>query len=112
MVRKVIRSGETAFSYERGVQPLPKPGPKAADLDRLLEANDRKARRDRLTMVRVFEELQDLGYRGGYDAVRRYAAGRHREPSETATAAFVPLSFAPATRTSLTGAMRSSSSRA
>ena len=61
-VRKVLRSGETAFAYERSVQPLPKLGPWAADLERLLEANERKARRERLTMIRVFEELQGLGY--------------------------------------------------
>ena len=32
-VRKVLRSGETAFAYERSVQPLPKLGPWAADLE-------------------------------------------------------------------------------
>jgi len=94
-VRKVLRSGETAFTYERSVQPLPKLGPWASDLNRLLEANDRKARRARLTMVRLFEELQGLGYRGGYDAVRRYAANWHRERSAVTAAAYVPLSFAP-----------------
>jgi transcriptional regulator with XRE-family HTH domain len=57
-VRKVLRSGEAAFAYERSVQPLPKLGPWTADLDRLLETNDRKARRERLTMIRVFEELR------------------------------------------------------
>ena len=86
-VRKVLRSGETAFAYERSVQPLPKLGPWTADLDRLLEANDRKARRERLTMIRVFEELQGLGYRGGYDAVRRYATAWHRERSVATAAA-------------------------
>jgi transposase len=94
-VRKVIRSGETAFAYERSVQPLPKLGPWAADLERLLEGNERKARRERLTLVRVYEELQGLGYRGGYDAVRRYAASWHRGRSATAVAAYVPLAFAP-----------------
>jgi transposase len=94
-VRKVVRSGETAFSYERSVQPLPKLGPWAADLEGLLAANERKARRERLTMIRVFEELQGLGYRGGYDAVRRFAAGWHRERSVATAAAFVPLSYAP-----------------
>ena len=94
-VRKVLRSGETAFAYERSVQPLPKLGPWAADLERLLEANERKARRERLTMIRVFEELQGLGYRGGYDAVRRYAASWHRDRSAATAAAYVPLSFAP-----------------
>ena len=29
--------------------------------------------RERLTLIRVFEELRGLGYEGGYDAVRRYA---------------------------------------
>ncbi len=94
-VRKVLRSGETAFSYERSVQPLPKLGPWAADLERLLEANERKARRERLTLVRIFEELQGLGYRGGYDAVRRYARGWQRDQSAAAAAAYVPLSFDP-----------------
>jgi transposase len=94
-VRKVLRSGETAFAYERSVQPLPKLGPWSADLERLLEANDRKARRERLTMIRIFEELQGLGYRGGYDAVRRYAASWHRDRSAATAATYVPLSFAP-----------------
>ena len=39
-VRKVLRSGETAFTYERSVQPLPKLGPWASDLNRLLEVCD------------------------------------------------------------------------
>jgi transposase len=94
-VRKVLRSGETAFSYERSVQPLPKLGPWSSDLDRLLEANASKARRERLTLIRMFEELQGLGYRGGYDAVRRYAAGWLRERSLATGAAYVPLTFAP-----------------
>ena len=94
-VRKVLRSGETAFAYERRVQPLPKLGPWAADLARLLEANAGKARRERLTMIRIFEELQGLGYRGGYDAVRRFAASWHRDRSAMTAAAYVPLSFAP-----------------
>jgi len=94
-VRKVVRSGETGFTYERAVQPLPKLGAWKSDLDRLLEENEGKARRERLTLVRVYEALQELGYRGGYDAVRRYAAGWRRERSAASAAAFVPLSFAP-----------------
>ena len=72
-VRKVLRSGETSFSYEREVQPLPRLGRWRADLDRLLADNEGKAARERLTLIRVFEELRGLGYEGGYDAVRRYA---------------------------------------
>jgi transcriptional regulator with XRE-family HTH domain len=91
-VRKVLRSGETAFAYERSVQPLPKLGPWASELDGLLEENDRKARRERLTMIRVFEELQGLGYRGEpiadcarYDSLRRYY-GTPRDPGDDGNA--------------------------
>jgi hypothetical protein len=42
VVRKVIRSGETSFSYERTVQPRPKLGQWTATLGELLEANAAK----------------------------------------------------------------------
>ncbi len=95
VVRKVLRSGETAFEYERSVQPLPKIGPFKAQLEELLASNAAKPGRERLTMIRVFEELRGLGYKGGYDAVRRYARGWRRDQVSSSAAAFVPLSFAP-----------------
>jgi transposase len=72
-VRKVLRSGATAFSYERAVQPLPKLGRWKDELDRLLASNEAKPGRERLTLIRLFEELSARGYTGGYDAVCRYA---------------------------------------
>jgi transposase len=93
-VRKVLRSGATEFVYEREVQPLPKLGRWKEELDRLLAANEAKAARERLTLIRVFETLRGLGYEGGYDAVRRYARARARE-TRTSVDAYVPLSFAP-----------------
>jgi transposase len=94
-VRKVLRSGATEFSYEREVQPLPKLGRWKADLDRILSENEAKPARERLTLIRIFEELRGLGYAGGYDAVRRYARGWQRERSASTADAYVPLSFAP-----------------
>lgn len=38
-VRKVLRSGETSFEYERSVQPRPKLGRWASELDGLLSSN-------------------------------------------------------------------------
>jgi transposase len=93
-VRKILRSGASAFTYEREVQPLPKLGRWKAELDRLLAANAAKARRERLTLMRVYEALRELGYEGGYDAVRRYARSWYREQSSAAIA-YVPLSFDP-----------------
>src|SRR5262249_39362974 len=55
----------------------------------------RQELRERLTLMRVFEELRGLGYEGGYDAVRRYARGWQRERSASPADAYVPLSFAP-----------------
>jgi transposase len=94
-VRKILRSPETAFGYEREVQPQPKLGRWTSDLDRMLAANATKSPRERLTLIRVFEELHGLGYQGGYDAVRRYARVWQRAHSSQTQPAFVPLSFAP-----------------
>ncbi|MEP0510590.1 MAG: IS21 family transposase, partial [Aurantimonas coralicida] len=92
-VRKVVRSNETAFEYERSVQPRPKLGAWKPELDRMLATNDARPARERLTLIRVFEELRGLGYEGGYDAVRRYARGWQRDQSSLSASAFVPLSF-------------------
>lgn len=94
-VRKILRSGATAFSYEREVQPLPKIGPWKAELDRLLSANAGKSGRERLTLIRLYEELHTLGYEGGYDAVRRYAKLWSKERGAVTAEAYVPLTFAP-----------------
>ncbi|MCX7899074.1 MAG: IS21 family transposase, partial [Methylocystis sp.] len=94
-VRKILRSGETASSYERDVQPRPKLGAWKEELDRMLATNVAKPARERLTLIRIFEELRALGYQGGYDAVRRYARQWAREHASETASAFVPLSFAP-----------------
>ncbi len=94
-VRKVIRSGATEFNYERRSQPRPKIGPWQSDLDELLTDNKRKPKRERLTLVRIYEELRTKGYDGSYDAVRRYAAHWTKENSEASASAYIPLSFDP-----------------
>src|SRR5450432_644437 len=94
-VRKVLRSGETSFEYERVVQPRPKLGRWAAELDGLLSGNAGKSAREQLTLIRIFEELRGRGYDGGYDAVRRYARRWSKERGQATAAAYVPLSFAP-----------------
>src|SRR3954454_1950468 len=66
VVRKVIRSESTEFRYERARQPLPRIDPWREQLDQLLLANEAKAARERLTLIRMFEELRGLCYEGSY----------------------------------------------
>jgi transposase len=95
VVRKVIRSEATEFRYERGRQPLPRIDPYRDQLDGLLLANEQKPARERLTLIRIFEELRALGYEGSYDAVRRYAKVWRAKRGAAMAEAYVPLSFAP-----------------
>ena len=94
-VRKVIRSGASAFSYDRASQPRPKIDPWRLELDEILSGNARRPKRERLTLVRIYEELRNLGYDGGYDAVRRYAADWSKAREVASKDAYVPLSFDP-----------------
>ena len=94
-VRKALRSQETSFAYDRETQPLPKLGAWSEKLDDLLAKNAKKPTRERLTLIRIFEDLHGLGYDGGYDAVRRYARKWRAEQGALTAGAYVPLSFDP-----------------
>jgi transposase len=94
-VRKVIRTEATSFSYDRRVQPMPKLGPWRDELDRVLAANEAKGKRERLSLLRISEDLEALGYSGGYDAVRRYAKTWRRRRSTSLAQAYIPLTFSP-----------------
>jgi hypothetical protein len=75
----VIRSDATEFPYERSGQPLPKIGPWRDRLDKMLSENQTRSARERLTLVRLFDELRSQDYDGSYAAVRRYASGWSQE---------------------------------
>ena len=95
-IRKVVRGDATSHTYERKIQPMPKLGPWVEALERILEENEKKKRRDRLSLVQIYEDLADEGYEGGYDAVRRYAkAWRRRRRLSASSQAYVPLIFDP-----------------
>ena len=73
VVREVIRSEATEFHYERRQQPLPRIDPWRDRLDGLLLENEGKPARERLTLIRIFEELRALGMRA---ATTRFAVTR------------------------------------
>ena len=96
-VRRVLRSGETSFAYERSEQPSRKLGAHLVRLDAMLTQNAARPRRERLTLTRIHDLLGREGCEASYSAVRRYAQRWTREQRgfPTAGEAFVPLSFAP-----------------
>ena len=94
-VRKILRTDETDFGYERTRQPQPRIGPWQSQLEQLLSSNANKPARERLTLIRIFEELRGLGYEGGYDAVRRFAKSWSQNRGGVTAEAYVPLYYAP-----------------
>lgn len=52
VVRKVLRSDQTEFRYERRHQPYSRMGAWRDELDRLLSTNAGKSQRERLTLIR------------------------------------------------------------
>jgi transposase len=94
-VRKVIRSEETAFEYKRKKQPMPKLGTFVEKLTEELEKDKELPKRQRRTGQKLFQELQVLGYEGGYDSVRRYVKKWRQEQSKATGQVFIPLSFDP-----------------
>ncbi len=94
-VRGIVRGDETEHRYERRVQPRRKLGGFADQLDGLLQANAKKARREQLTFQHMFEELRLAGYKGGYDAVRRYGRRWEKQQGIRQAEAYVPLTFDP-----------------
>jgi hypothetical protein len=69
--------------------------PGSRSLTSFLQGNTNKPPRERLTLIRIFEELRAVGYEGGYDAVRRYARSWSKTRGAVTAEAYVPLSYDP-----------------
>ena len=94
-VRKVIRSGATEHSYSREIQCYPKLGFYLERLDKLLEDNQKRSKKRRLRVRRLFEILSGEGYIGSYDSVQRYAKKWLFAYRPSAGQVFIPLEFPP-----------------
>ena len=94
-VRKIIRSGVTEFKYERKSQPYPVLGPWRAQLDKKFEENEALPKKQRKRMTKIWKELSDDGFEGGYDSVRRYARNWRIAHVQQLAQAFIPLIFDP-----------------
>jgi len=94
-VRKVIRSDQTAFKYERQVQPRPQLGDHIDLLNEWLATDQELPKKQRRTAQLLYEGLQLEGYQGGYDTVRRYVKRWLQDNRQTGQRVFIPLVFEP-----------------
>jgi hypothetical protein len=84
--RRPISARQLMLCFQRFAT-RPKLGRWTSELGALLTGNAVKPAREKLTLIRIFEELRERGYDGGYDAVRRYASAWAKERG-AATAAY------------------------
>jgi len=95
-VRKIIRNEEIVDPrYERSHQTFPKLGDYIERLEEMLEVNEKRCRKERFRLTRIFDDLARLGFEGGYDSVRRFAKRWRIDRRSGIGEAFIPLSFAP-----------------
>jgi transposase len=93
-VRRVLAEPEPR-PYVRSRLHCPKLGRFHEVIDRILVGDEQAPPKQRHTAMQVFRRLvSEQGYRGGYDAVRRYIGQQRRRQRPT----FVPLDHEPGQR--------------
>ena len=94
-IRQILRHAQPQPYTRRKPPPAPILGPFHAAIDAILAADEDAPPKQRHTAMQVFRRLRDEhGFRGGYNAVRRYLGKRRREHRET----FIPLAHDPGQR--------------
>lgn len=95
-VGRIASNEETEFKYARTKQvQYPVLGSFIERLGEILQQEEQLLPRNRRTGIKIYELLQHEGYKGGYDAVRRYIR-TWKEEHLSKKNAYVPLVFAPA----------------
>ncbi len=93
-IRQVLAEPEPR-PYVRGRPHCPKLGRFHGVIDQILTDDEQAPPKQRHTAMQVFRRLvAEQGYRGGYDAVRRYIGKRRRRHRLT----FIPLDHEPGQR--------------
>lgn len=93
-IREVLRSAEPR-PYQRTSVHRPKLTAVFQDqIDQILEADASAPRKQRHTAVMIHRRLQEQGFEGGYDQVRRYVKKKRTSQRET----FIPLNHDPGQR--------------
>lgn len=94
-IRKALRTQQTAFSYQRRLQPRPVIGAFVERLEKALAEDWKLAKGQRRSAIVLFEQLQAEGYAGSYDSVRRHVQSWQRRQQQLPAEVFIPLVFDP-----------------
>src|SRR4030095_5585815 len=78
-VKRIIRSGETAFTYQRQEQGYPVLERYKEKIIEKLNYDAGEPKRRRRTITKIYSELQTEGYEGGYDSVHEFVLQWRRE---------------------------------
>jgi transposase len=94
-VRKALMHAEPPPFRKPPKRHAPKLGPFQAIIDQILDDDHKAPSKQRHYATHIHQRLvQEYGYPGGYDQVRRYVQARQQSGQET----FIPLSHAPGSR--------------
>jgi transposase len=95
VVRKALRHAEPPPFAKPSARPAPKLGPFKALIDQILVEDQKAPPKQRHYATQLFQRLVDEhGYQGSYDQVRRYLQAQRQAQHET----FIPLAHAPGAR--------------
>jgi len=90
-VRKVLKGEYQGYS-QRQQQPYPVLGPYLGIIDKWLEEDKDRPKKQRHTAKRIFDRLRtEHGYKGGKSTVRRYVCEAKRRIGVSPPRAFIPL---------------------
>jgi len=92
-IRKIATSGETEFKYAKREVSYPVLGPHIEQLKKILEEEAKLPPHKRQTGKKIYGVLQNEGYEGGYDAIRRYIKSWKVEHGTGLKNAYVPQQF-------------------
>ncbi len=90
-IRKVLRNEYQGYS-PREDQPYPVLGPYLSIIDKWLQEDKERPKKQRHTAQRIFDRLEEeQGFTGGASTVRRYVRQAKRRIGVSAPAVFIPL---------------------
>lgn len=92
-VKKVIRGDKTTMTYHRERQSYRVLGNYTERLTEKLHFDVNEPKRRRRTAKKLYEELQEEGYEGSYDAVQEFVLRWRKAQGVGIAKAFVPLAF-------------------